>query len=126
MPTGGFGYSAKRTLQIAQQLYEKHKVLTYPRTDSRYLPEDNLSNGTLYHGQLCLIPSSSVHADKAMANGWVRLTKRVFDNSKVSDHNAIIPNRGGAEEPGRSAAERFSTWCHAVSSRCFILLLNSK
>ena len=39
-----FGLSAKRTLQIAQALYEKHKVLTYPRTDSRYLPEDNIGN----------------------------------------------------------------------------------
>ncbi len=87
---GRFGLSAKRTLQIAQQLYEKHKVLTYPRTDSRYLPEDNLAMVRSTMGSFA-DPSLATHADKALANGWVKLTKKVFDNSKVSDHNAIIP-----------------------------------
>lgn len=91
---GRFGLSAKRTLQIAQQLYEKHKVLTYPRTDSRYLPEDNLATVRSTMGKFA-DPSLAVHADKALVSGWVKLTKRVFDNSKVSDHNAIIPT--GAE-----------------------------
>src|SRR5216110_819703 len=85
-----FGLSAKRTLQIAQALYEKHKVLTYPRTDSRYLPEDNL-------GQVRKVMSSfddrtlATHAEKALRNEWIKPTKRVFDNAKVSDHHAIIP-----------------------------------
>ena len=87
---GRFGYSAKRTLQVAQQLYEKHKVLTYPRTDSRYLPEDNLNQVRDTMGSFA-DPVLAGHARKALANGWVRLSKRVFDNSKVSDHNAIIP-----------------------------------
>ncbi len=87
---GRFGFSARRTLQVAQQLYEKHKVLTYPRTDSRYLPEDNLSQVRDTMGSFA-DPILAGHASKALANGWVRLSKRVFDNSKVSDHNAIIP-----------------------------------
>jgi len=84
------GLSARRTLQIAQQLYEKHKVLTYPRTDSRFLPEDNLSQARTVMGSFA-DPSLSVHAGKALGNGWVRLSKRIFDNAKVTDHNAIIP-----------------------------------
>jgi DNA topoisomerase-3 len=85
-----FSLSAKRTLQIAQALYEKHKVLTYPRTDSRYLPEDNL-------GQVRKVmsnfedPTLAGHAKKALRNEWVKPTKRVFNNAKVSDHHAIIP-----------------------------------
>lgn len=95
-----FGYSARRTLQIAQALYEKYKVLTYPRTDSRHLPEDYLGTviATLKtfagHSEskhdalpLDLIP----HAATALNNHWVRPNKRIFDNSKVSDHFAIIP-----------------------------------
>src|SRR5213595_1192928 len=87
---GRFSLSARRTLQIAQALYEKHKVLTYPRTDSRYLPEDNL-------GQVRKVMSSfndqalATYAEKALRNEWIKPTKRVFNNAKVSDHHAIIP-----------------------------------
>jgi DNA topoisomerase-3 len=87
---GRFGLSAKRTLQLAQALYERHKVLTYPRTDSRYLPEDNLA-------QVRKVMSSfedrtlATHAEKALRSDWVKPTKRVFNNAKVSDHHAIIP-----------------------------------
>jgi DNA topoisomerase-3 len=87
---GRFGFSARRTLQVAQQLYERHKVLTYPRTDSRYLPEDYL-NTVKSTMRSFVDPALSVHADKALNSGWIRPTKRVFDNAKVSDHNAIIP-----------------------------------
>ena len=87
---GRFGFSARRTLQVAQQLYEKHKVLTYPRTDSRHLPEDYLATVRRTMGSFA-DPILAGHADKALANNWVRPTKKVFDNSKVSDHNAIIP-----------------------------------
>lgn len=85
-----FGLPARRTLQIAQALYEKHKVLTYPRTDSRYLPEDNLAQVRKIMGEF-EDSSLSVHADKALRNDWVKPTKRVFNNAKVSDHHAIIP-----------------------------------
>ncbi|HWL53397.1 MAG TPA: DNA topoisomerase III [Chthoniobacteraceae bacterium] len=85
-----FGLSARRTLQLAQALYERHKVLTYPRTDSRYLPDDNLAT---VRGIMSNFPEASLvsHAEKAVANGWVRPNRRIFDSSKVTDHNAIIP-----------------------------------
>mgnify|MGYP000429765736 CR=1 FL=1 len=90
---GKFGFSAKTTLSIAQSLYERHKALTYPRTDSRNLPEDYvpvvkqtfemLADSGMRH----LAP----HALTALNNSYIKPTKRVFDNAKVSDHFAIIP-----------------------------------
>jgi len=87
-----FGFSAKNTLGLAQALYEKHKVLTYPRTDARALPEDYLD--TVKQTMDMLAESSHnylPHAKKVLANGWVKPNKRIFDNSKISDHFAIIP-----------------------------------
>jgi DNA topoisomerase-3 len=85
-----FGLSAKRTLQIAQALYERHKVLTYPRTDSRYLPDDNLANIRKIMSGL-EIDDLARHARHALDAGWIGLNRRVFNNAKVSDHHAIIP-----------------------------------
>ncbi|KAF0096376.1 MAG: DNA topoisomerase III [Puniceicoccaceae bacterium 5H] len=86
---GRYGFSANRTLQIAQALYEKHKVLTYPRTNSRALPEDyiptvkqTLGNLTGTFGEI---------AQKVLDNDWVKPNKRIFNNAQVSDHFAIIP-----------------------------------
>jgi DNA topoisomerase-3 len=85
-----FGFTAKTTLALAQALYEKHKVLTYPRTDSRALPEDYLSTvkdtlsgfeGTEY----------AEFARRILASDWVKPNKRIFNNAKISDHFAIIP-----------------------------------
>src|SRR6202048_3913441 len=85
-----FGFSARRTLQIAQQLYERHKVITYPRTDSRYLPEDYLE--TANHVMSSLVdPTIAPHARKVLQNGWLKPTKRIFNDAKITDHNAIIP-----------------------------------
>jgi DNA topoisomerase III len=103
---GRFGFSAKTTLSIAQSLYERHKALTYPRTDSRALPEDYvpvvqktfemLADSGMRH----LAP----HAKLALTKGYIKPTKRVFDNAKVSDHFAIIPT---LEAPsGLSEAEQ--------------------
>ena len=90
---GKFGFSAKTTLSIAQSLYERHKALTYPRTDSRALPEDYvpvvkdtfemLSKSGMKH----LAPFAAM----AIKGSYVKPSKRIFDNSKVSDHFAIIP-----------------------------------
>ena len=87
---GRFGFSAKRTLQLAQSLYERHKVLTYPRTDSRYLPVDNLS---VVKNVLSGMedPSLAPHARQALEKDWVKATPRIFNDKKVSDHHAIIP-----------------------------------
>jgi DNA topoisomerase-3 len=85
-----FSFSARRTLQVAQQLYERHKVITYPRTDSRYLPEDYL--GTATHVLSSLVdPTLAPHARKVLENGWLKPTKRIFNDAKITDHNAIIP-----------------------------------
>jgi DNA topoisomerase-3 len=92
-----FGFSAKTTLSIAQALYEKHKLLTYPRTDSRHLPEDYLAVVRNTFGMLAEerlpgpLAALSAHARKGLEAGYVKPLKRVFDNSKVSDHFAIIP-----------------------------------
>ncbi len=99
---GRFGFSAKTTLSIAQALYEKHKVLTYPRTDSRHLPEDYLGvvkqTFQMIAGgdqKAAALPAPlrdlPAHAAKALKEGYVKPSKRVFDNAKVSDHFAIIP-----------------------------------
>ena len=87
---GRFGFSAKTTLAIAQALYEKHKVLTYPRTDSRALPEDYL--GTVRTTLESMSSSRySVFAERVLEQGWLKPNKRIFNNAKVSDHFAIIP-----------------------------------
>jgi DNA topoisomerase-3 len=85
-----YGFSAKATLGVAQALYEKHKVITYPRTDSRALPEDYLSevNAAL---EALAKTSYGAFAKQVLKQGRVRLNKRVFNNAKVSDHFAIIP-----------------------------------
>ena len=90
---GKFGFSAKTTLSLAQSLYEKHKALTYPRTDSRHLPEDYLSVAHQTFAMLAASPMRHLapHAQTAIDKGYIKPSRRIFDNSKVSDHFAIIP-----------------------------------
>ena len=85
-----FGYSAKSTLDIAQALYEKHKVLTYPRTDAKALPED--------YAPVCIATMQNLEetytpfVQKILENKWVNPnSKIVFNNKAISDHFAIIP-----------------------------------
>jgi DNA topoisomerase-3 len=97
-----FGFSAKNTLGLAQALYEKHKVLTYPRTDSRALPEDYIGSvkQTLQmltgegagkgHDEI-ILSRYSAFAHQILARNWVLPNKRIFNNAKISDHFAIIP-----------------------------------
>lgn len=84
-----FGISARRTLQIAQALYEKHKVITYPRTDSRALPEDYIP--TCQETLQNLTGDLGEHASKLLSSGWLKPNKRIFNNAQISDHFAIIP-----------------------------------
>ena len=86
-----FGFSARTTLSLAQALYEKHKVLTYPRTDSRALPEDYLETARQTTNVLAEITAYQPFASQILDSGWIRPNRRVFDNAKVSDHFAIIP-----------------------------------
>jgi DNA topoisomerase-3 len=85
-----FGFSASNTLKIAQALYERHKVLTYPRTDARALPEDYLGTvrNTFEHAGR---DGLWQFAGTILKNEWVRPNKRIFNNAKISDHFAIIP-----------------------------------
>jgi DNA topoisomerase-3 len=102
---GRYGFPAKRTLQIAQALYERHKMITYPRTDSRALPEDYmpLVRETLanLHGDL------KVHAQRVLEAGWVQPNKRIFNNAQVSDHFAIIPTQHEAKHLDEAEAKLF-------------------
>ncbi len=84
-----FGLPARRTLQIAQALYERHKMITYPRTDSRALPEDYIP--TVRETLQNLGGNLASHAQKVLDAGWVRPNKRIFNNEQISDHFAIIP-----------------------------------
>ena len=97
-----FGFSAKSTLALAQALYEKHKVLTYPRTDARALPEDYLATvkdtlkmltgeGAGKGHDEATLARFSPFAHQILARNWVLPNKRVFNNAKISDHFAIIP-----------------------------------
>lgn len=93
---GRFGFSARTTLQIAQSLYEKHKAITYPRTDSRHLPEDYLA--TVTKTLKAMEEPFAALAAPILKNGWVKPNRRIFDNGKVSDHFAIIPT---PQQPGK-------------------------
>ena len=86
-----FGFSAKTTLSIAQELYERHKVLTYPRTGSRHLPEDYIDTLKPTLEAIAEQDAYSVFARQVLKGKWVRANKRIFDNTKISDHFAIIP-----------------------------------
>lgn len=99
-----FGFSAARTLELAQALYEKHKALTYPRTDSRHLPKDThaelgsvfdaLSAITDYAGFVAMIPRPAP------------MPRRMFDDAQVTDHHAIIPTAKKVSLEGLGPDER--------------------
>ena len=96
-----FGFSAKNTLGLAQALYERHKVLTYPRTDAKALPEDylgtvkqtieNLADHSREYQPFAKQILQGDPKDPKTGYGWIKPNKRIFDNSKISDHFAIIP-----------------------------------
>ncbi|MCS1409340.1 MAG: DNA topoisomerase 3 [Verrucomicrobia subdivision 3 bacterium] len=92
-----FSLPAARTLQIAQVLYERHKLITYPRTDSRALPEDYLAMAT---ETLKAFEQSEYEAfsQQILSQSWVKPNKRIFNNSKISDHFAIIPTSIGPKK----------------------------
>jgi len=94
---GRFGFSARGTLALAQSLYERHKVLTYPRTDARALPEDYLATVKKTMEALTDAKEFAPFARQVLKSGWVKPNKRIFDNSKISDHFAIIPT---LQKPG--------------------------
>jgi len=88
---GRFGFSARTTLSLAQALYERHKVLTYPRTDARALPEDYLPTVKATLEALKQTNAYAAFAGQVLKAKWLKPNKRIFDNAKISDHFAIIP-----------------------------------
>ncbi len=94
-----YGLSAQRTLEVAQALYEKHKLITYPRTDARHLTEDQVPGLTdVLEGIRRLAPYRPTV--EALLAAPLRTGKRVVDNSEVGDHHAIIPT-GRTPDPAR-------------------------
>lgn len=99
-----FGFSAKQTLNLMQSLYETHKLLTYPRTDSRYISDDIVP--TLKERlQAISIDVYESFANTVIKNG-IKVNKRIVDNTKVSDHHAIIPTEEYVELHRLSRDER--------------------
>lgn len=84
-----YNISPKQTLNIVQNLYEKHKILTYPRTDSRYITTDMIS--TIKDRLLAVSNGKYSDITKKILISKNIITKRIVNNSKVSDHHAIIP-----------------------------------
>lgn len=89
-----FGFSAQQTLQIAQKLYESRKMITYPRTDSRYVSEDMADKMRSVLRRLTEAEPFAPFAQTVLAAGRLPLTKRIVDNSRVTDHHAILPTDG--------------------------------
>lgn len=99
-----YGYSAQKTLDIAQSLYERRKLLTYPRTDSRYLSDDLAPHLAGRVQRLSALPQFGPLAAPLLGQP-LPLSKRIIDNSKISDHHAIIPTEGALRLEGLTADE---------------------
>lgn len=100
-----FKFSAKRTLEIAQALYETHKVLTYPRTDSRHLGEDQVAELPPKVSGIAFGPYAETC--RGILDRWpVKLSKRFVDNAEVSDHHAIIPTGVDPSKASLNADEK--------------------
>ena len=98
------GFTADKTLKTAQSLYEKHKALTYPRTDSRFLPPDMIPRVVQ---TMKLLPDAyQKYVPGALPGGKLPVTKRTIDQTKVTDHHAIIPTAKKADPSKFSEDER--------------------
>lgn len=86
-----FGYSAQKTLSLAQDLYEKRKMITYPRTDSRYLSNDMIPKLSIILDKINAVSDYNKYSGYVLSLEKLPISKRIVDNSKISDHHAIIP-----------------------------------
>ena len=100
-----YGMSAQETLNIAQDLYEKRKLLTYPRTDSRHLSDDMIPQLSVIANKLSQIDEYKDFASYVVNLPKLPITKRIVDNTKISDHHAIIPTNGRLYVNGLSDRE---------------------
>lgn len=99
-----FGYSAKQTLNLMQRLYENHKLLSYPRTDSRYLTTDIVA--TLPDRLKSIAVGPYQTAARNIIKNRIQTTNRLVDNNKVSDHHAIIPTEQHVDLSSLNKEER--------------------
>lgn len=98
------GMTAQKTLTVAQKLYEEHKLLTYPRTDSRHLPQDMAARAR--QAILALPDAYAAHSARLLQRDKLPMLRRVFDDAKVTDHHAIIPTGKKAAPEKLSEDER--------------------
>lgn len=117
-----YGYSAKKTLSIMQKLYETHKLVTYPRTDSRYITDDIVPTLNERLKRIAVGPYTGMV--QSLIRNKPSITKRLVDNGKVSDHHAIIPteqyvNLGALDKEERSIYDLIVKRFIAVLSRPF-------
>ena len=101
-----FGFSAQKTLSLAQSLYETRKRLTYPRTDSRYLTHDMAPRLPLLLRRIVQNPDYAAFAQPLLELPKLPVTSRIVDDSKVSDHHAIIPTEGPCRSEDLTADEK--------------------
>jgi DNA topoisomerase-3 len=114
-----FNYSAKQTLSIMQTLYERHKLLTYPRTDSRYITDDVAATLPERLRSMAAGPYASLAAGLLRNNAYS--TKRIVDNAKVTDHHAIIPTEQPLNLGALTSEERN---VYDLAARRFIAVLS--
>lgn len=100
-----FGFSAQQTLSLVQDLYEKRKMVTYPRTDSRYLSDDMIPKLKIIAGKFMGTEQYNKYATYVYNLPKLPITKRIVDNSKLSDHHAIIPTEAKPNVNALSDAE---------------------
>lgn len=100
-----FGFTAQKTLSIAQDLYEKRKMITYPRTDSRYLSDDMIPKITAVLKRLSLTEAYNEPSEYVLSLPKLPITKRIIDNAKITDHHAIIPTDGNLRPEALSPDE---------------------
>jgi DNA topoisomerase-3 len=110
-----FGFTAARTLEIAQALYERHKQITYPRTDARHLSSDVARELPAVFEALAQIPAYAAFAGELIAHP-PRPSRRIFDDARVHDHHAIIPTQA----PARRALDRDEQRLFDLIARRFI------
>ena len=101
-----YGFSAQKTLSIAQDLYEKRKVITYPRTDSRYLSNDMIPKLNNVLIKIKNSPQYDPFVSYILSLDKLPITKRIVDNAKITDHHAIIPTDAKANISSLSADEQ--------------------
>ena len=103
------GFTADKTLKMAQSLYETHKALTYPRTDSRYLPPDMIPR--VVQTMKILPAEYQKFVPGALVDGKLPVSRRTIDAAKVTDHHAIIPTNKRVDPPDSARMNRSSmTW----------------